>query len=188
MRKLKLQMQTSLDGINSTGPHDEQKWVTGAWDEIKDYVINLANECDTELIGRKLTADYLPFWSATLKQPESPMYELAKVKALQKKIVFTKTLEKSNWKNTQLVKGNLKDEIINMKNEEGKDLIVYGGSSFVSSLIKEELVDEFHFMINPIAIGKGESAFSMLENWHQLKLIKSNTFKRGIVILHYETG
>jgi len=61
MRKLKLQMQISLDGFNSTGPNDEQKWVTWAWEEIKDYVLELTNSCDTELIGRKLAVDYIPF-------------------------------------------------------------------------------------------------------------------------------
>ncbi len=59
MRKLKLQMQTSLDGFNSIGPNDKQKWVTWAWEEIKDYVLELANSCDTELIGRKLAVDYI---------------------------------------------------------------------------------------------------------------------------------
>lgn len=181
-------MQISLDGFNSTGPNDEQKWVTWTWEEIKDYVIDLANSCDTELIGRKLAVDYIPFWSETLSQPESQLYEAARIKANQKKIVFTKTLEKSQWENTKLAKGNLKDEIIKLKNQSGKDIIVYGGSSFVSSLIKEGLIDEFHFMVNPIAIGKGESAFSMLEQWQPLKLIKSITCKSGIIILHYEKG
>ena len=66
MRKLKLQMQISLDGFNSTGPNDEQKWVTWAWDEIKQDVLNLASGCDTELIGRKLAVDYIPYWTDTL--------------------------------------------------------------------------------------------------------------------------
>lgn len=185
MRKLKLQMQISLDGFNSTGPNDDQKWVTWAWEEIKDYVLELANSCDTELIGRKLAVDYIPFWSETLLQPESPLHEVAKIKANQRKIVFTKTLEKSVWDNTELARGDLKNEINKLKNEEGKDIIVYGGSSFVASLIKGGFIDEFHFFINPIAIGKGVSAFEQLENWQQLDLKESITCKSGILILHY---
>lgn len=186
MRKLKLQMQVSLDGFNSTGPNDEQKWVTWAWDEVKDYVLELANTCDTEVIGRKLAIDYLPFWSETYLQPESLMYDVAKIKENQRKIVFTKTLEESIWDNTELAKGNLKDEINKLKNQSGKDIIVYGGSSFVSSLVKENLVDEYHLFVNPIALGKGVAIFSEIENWQQLKLKKSIICNSGIVILHYD--
>lgn len=159
MRKLKLQMQISVDGFNSTGPNDEQKWVTWAWDEIKQDVLDLANSCDTELIGRKLAVDYIPFWADTLTQPESMMYEAAKIKERQKKIVFTKTLDKSFWKNTELAKGNLRNEVNKLKNQNGKDIIVYGGSSFVSSLVKEKLIDEFYLFVNPIALGQGVPIF-----------------------------
>jgi dihydrofolate reductase len=185
MKKLKLQMQISLDGFNSTGPDDEQKWVTWAWDEIKQDVLDLANSCDTELIGRKLAVDYIPFWTETLSQPESMMYEAAKVKARQKKIVFSKTLDKSVWENTDLAKGNLRDEISTLKNQSGKDIIVYGGSSFVAGLAKERLIDEFFLFVNPIAIGKGVAIFDRLEEWQELKLIKAKTFECGIILLHY---
>jgi dihydrofolate reductase len=185
MKKLKLQMQVSLDGFNSTGPNDEQKWVTWAWDEIKRDVLSLANSCDIELIGRKLAVDYIPFWTEALSQPESMMYEVAKIKAEQKKIVFSKILEKSIWENTELAKGNLKDEVDKLKNQSGKDLIVYGGSSFVANLVKERLIDEFHLFVNPIALGKGIPIFDKLEDWQQLKLIKSKTFDCGIILLHY---
>lgn len=84
MRKLHLQMQMSFDGFVSTGPNDEQKWVTWAWDEIKQYVLDLADSADTEIIGRKLAEDYIPYWSDTFAKPEDPMYEVAKVKATQK--------------------------------------------------------------------------------------------------------
>jgi dihydrofolate reductase len=186
MRKLKLQMQMSLDGFVSTGPNDEQKWVTWAWDEIKQYVLDLADSADREIIGRKLAIDYIPFWINTYTKPEDPMYEAAKIKAKQKKIVFTKTLEKSEWENTELAKGDLAEEIKKLKNQNGKDIIVYGGTSFVASLIKEGLIDEFHFFLNPVAIGKGESVFSSLEEFRKLKLKKTITFESGIVLLKYE--
>lgn len=186
MRKLKLQMQVSLDGFNSTGPNDEQKWVTWAWDEIKQYVLELADSADTEIIGRKLAVDYLPYWHDTLGKPNDPMHELSQVKARQKKIVFTKTLEKSEWKNTELAKGNLVNEVNKLKNENGKDIIVYGGSSFVSALVKENLIDEFHLFVNPVALGKGVPIFNQLDDWQQLKLRKSITCDSEIVIQHYD--
>lgn len=179
-------MQISLDGFNSTGPNDEQKWVTWAWDEIKPYVLDLANSCDTELIGRKLAVDYIPFWLETLTQPESMMYEAAKIKADQRKIVFTRTLDESPWENTELAKGDLKEELEKLKNQPGKDIIVYGGSSFVADLVRENLIDEFHLFINPIAIGKGIPIFDKLESWQHLHLRRSIAFDCGIVLLQYE--
>lgn len=185
MRKLILQMQVSLDGFNSTGPNDEQKWVTWAWDEIKHDVLELAQSCDTEIIGRKLAVDYIPFWAKTSTDSESMMFELAKIKAQQKKIVFTKTLEKSDWENTELAKGNLSEEINKLKNQSGKDLLVYGGSTFVSNLVKENLIDEFYLFLNPVALGRGIPIFDSLKEWQQLQLIKSKTFESGILLLHY---
>ncbi len=186
MRKLKLQMQISLDGFNSTGPNDEQKWVTWAWDEIKQYVLDLANSADTEIIGRKLAVDYIPYWLDAYTKPEDPMYEVSKIKAGQKKIVFTKTLKTSEWENTELAQGNLVEEVNRLKNQNGKDIIVYGGSSFVSALVKERLIDEFHLFINPVALGRGVPIFDKLDDWQQLKLKKSITCGCGIVILHYD--
>lgn len=186
MRKLKLQMQVSLDGFNSTGPNDDQKWVTWAWDEIKDYVFELLDTSDTILIGRKLAVDYIPYWQNSLTKPDDQMYDAAKMIVSTKKVVFSKTLEKSLWYNTDLAKGDLKDEIAKLKNQSGKDIIVYGGSSFVSALIKEGLIDEFHFFVNPVALGKGVSAFDNLENLQQLRLKKSITYDCGIVLLVYE--
>lgn len=69
MRKLKLQMQVTLDGFNSTGQNDDQHWVTWDLDGIKQYVIDLLDTSDTILIGRKLAVDYIPFWQETVKNP-----------------------------------------------------------------------------------------------------------------------
>jgi dihydrofolate reductase len=113
------------------------------------------------------------------------MFELAKIKAQQKKIVFTKTLEKSDWENTELAKSNLSEEINKLKNQSGKDLLVYGGSSFVSNLVKENLIDEFYLFLNPVALGRGIPIFDSLKEWQQLQLIKSKTFESGILLLHY---
>jgi dihydrofolate reductase len=185
MRKLKLQMQVTLDGFNSTGPNDEQKWVTWDLDGIKQYVIDLLDSSDTIIIGRKLAVDYIPFWNETVKNPDDPMYEFATRIVNAQKVVFTKTVDQLPWPKTNVANGNLKSEIDKMKGQEGKDIIVYGGSTFVSALIKEGLIDEFHFFINPIAIGKGASAFEQLGEWQHLELKKSITCKSGIVILHY---
>lgn len=186
MRKLKLQVQISIDGFVSTGPNDEQHWVTWAWDEIRPHVLGLLDSSDTILIGRKLAVDYISYWQGVYTRPDDPMYEVAQRIVRAKKVVFTKTLEKSEWDNTELAKGDLADEIKKLKNQDGKDLIVYGGNSFVSSIIKEGLIDEFHLFINPVALGHGGPIFDQLEQYRQLKLKNSIVYDCGIVLLHYE--
>jgi len=125
MRKLKLQMQITLDGFNSTGPNDEQQWVTWDLDGIRKYVIDLLDSSDTIIIGRKLAVDYIPYWDAVEKNVGDPMYDFAARIVKARKIVFTKTLEQSVWDRTELVKGHLTDEINKLKNQTGKDIIVY---------------------------------------------------------------
>ena len=186
MRKLKLQMQITLDGFNSTGENDEQKWVTWDLEGIKQYVIGMLDSSDTIIIGRKLAVDYIPYWEQTIKNNNDPMYGFATRIVNARKVVFTKTMEQSIWNKTELAKGDLADEINELKNQDGNDIIVYGGSSFVAALIKEGLIDEFHFFLNPIAIGCGISAFEQLKNWQPLELKKTITCKSGLVILHYD--
>ena len=101
-------------------------------------------------------------------------------------MVFTKTLNKSEWPNTEIATGALKDEITKLKSQEGGDIIVYGGASFDSSLIKENLIDEFYLFINPVAIGNGKTIFKDLKEISKFALIESIAFDSGTVLLHYE--
>src|SRR3990172_843473 len=137
MRKLKLQMQMSLDGFVSRGRNDEQKWVTWALGDIYQHVLDLLDSIDTIIIGRKLAIDYIPFWQDVLTQPDHEMYGFAQRIVAAKKIIFTKTLDKSIWDNTELAKGDMAEEIKKLKSQGGKNLptgqagmIVYGGTSF----------------------------------------------------------
>ena len=101
------------------------------------------------------------------------------------KVVFTKTMDKSIWANTELAKGDLVKEINALKQKNGGDIIVYGGGTFVSSLIQAQLIDEFHLFINPVAIGKGMAIFKEVETKQPLVLQKSIAFDCGIVLQQY---
>jgi dihydrofolate reductase len=115
------------------------------------------------------------------------MFEVAKRIVNARKIVFTKTMDKSAWDKTELAKGNLVDEVNNLKKQTGNDIIVYGGTSFVSELIKAGLIDEYHFFLNPVVLGKsGVPVFDKLDSFRQFKLKKSITYDCGIVLLNYE--
>jgi dihydrofolate reductase len=186
-------MQISVDGFVSTGPNDDQSWVTWALEDIYDDVLQLLNSIDTILIGRKLAVDYIPHWERTLTTPDDPMYAFAERIVNTKKIVFTKTLNELQGENTFLEKGDFVDAINELKNKPGKDLpagqagiVVYGGTSFVSSLIKEKLIDELYLYVNPVALGKGETIFDKLDIKQKLNLKSSKKYNSGINLLVYE--
>jgi len=180
MRKLKLQVQISLDGFIA-GPDGEMDWMKWDWDDgLKNYVKDLTGPVDTIILGRKLAQGFIPYWTSEVGKEEG-----AEKMVYTDKVVFTKTLEKSEWERTVLAKGDLVDEIQNLKMQDGGDIIVYGGAQFVSSLIKEGLIDELHLLINPVAIGDGLTIFRGLESKQDLTLIQSKVFDCGIIVLCY---
>jgi dihydrofolate reductase len=102
------------------------------------------------------------------------------------KVVFTKTLNKSEVINTDLATGDLKDEINKLTSQTIKDIIVYGDALFDSSLIKENLIDEFYLFINPVDIGTGKTIFKGQIKFQKFRLIESMAFDCDTVLLHYE--
>jgi dihydrofolate reductase len=191
MRKLKLQVQMSLDGFIA-GPNGEMDWVVWNWDDkLKNYVFELTEAVDTIILGRKMTDGFVSYWSDVMTKPDDPSsvdrsHAFAKKMIETPKVVFTKTLKKSQWTNTDVATGDLTDEITKLKSQKGKDIVVYGGASFDSSLIKAGLIDEFHLFINPAAIGSGMTIFKDLNETQKFDLVKSVAFDCGIVELHYE--
>jgi dihydrofolate reductase len=186
MRKLKLQVQMSIDGCIA-GPNNEMDWMVWHGDEkLKEYEYRLHEPVDTILLGRKMTNEFVSYWSNVMNKPEDPEYAFAKKMIETPKIVFTKSLNKSEWINTKLATGDFKDEITKLKSQDGGDIIVYGGASFDSSLIKESLIDEFYLFINPVAIGNGKTIFKDLKEIRKYTLVESIAFDSGIVLLHYE--
>jgi len=184
MRKLKLQMQMSLDGYVAR-PNGELDWMT--WDQddkLIDFINSLIDSSDTILLGRKMTDGFVSHWeNAVRNNPDTPF---AKQMVDIPKVVFTKTLDKSTWNNTTLAKGNLAEEIANLKKQNGKDIIVYGGAGFVSSLIKEGLIDEYHLFVNPTAIGNGMTIFKSLDRTQKFSVIQSRFYSCGITVLSYK--
>jgi dihydrofolate reductase len=187
MRKLKLQMQTTVDGFVAK-LNGEQDWLTQDWDdEFRKYEYDLIDSSDTLLMGRGMTEEFFNYWTDVAEnQPKSVWYEFAKKMVDVPKVVFTKTLDESPWANTTLSKGDLVDEVNQRKNQSGKDILVYGGAGFVSSLIKENLIDEYYFFVNPVAIGEGMTIFNRLKETSALTLLKSQTFECGVILQCYE--
>lgn len=185
MRKLKLQVQMSVDGY-ICGPNGEMGFLAGEWDdELKQYVTALTEPVDCIVLGRNLAQGFIPHWASVAADPNHPEHSAGIKFTDTPKVVFSKTLEKSEWANTVLAKSDLTDEINHLKKQPGKDIIAYGGATFVADLVKHNLIDEYHLFINPAAIGSGRSIFKTLDSQQNLTLIKATAFACGIVALNY---
>ena len=181
----------SLDGYVAR-PNGDLDWIT--WDmdnELMEFINFTIDSSDTILLGRKMTDGFVNYWENVVNnKPDSPEFSLAKKMVDTPKVVFTKTLDKSTWNNTTLAKGNLAEEIANLKKSRhggSKDIIVYGGAGFVSSLIKEGLIDEYHLIINPTAIGNGMTIFNSLDRIRKFTPIQSKLYSGGKTVLSYKT-
>jgi dihydrofolate reductase len=186
LRKLRLQVQMSVDGCIA-GPNGEMDWMVGLLDdELIKYANKITEPVDTILLGRKMTDVFISTWLDVMNKPDDPWYAFSKKMIETPKVVFTKTLNKSKWINTDIATGNLIEEVSKIKSQNGGDIIVYGGASFDSSLIKEKLIDEFYLFINPVAIGNGMTIFKDLNEIQKYTLIESKVFESGKVLLRYE--
>lgn len=187
MRKIKLQMQVSVDGF-VCGPNGEMDWTAWNWDdELKNYVKALMTPADSFIIGRVLYQGMSIYWPAAETNPETSNEDRAAAREFNSmpKHVFSKTLTSADWNNAIIESGDLVETINTLKNQEGRDIMLYGGVSLVSAFIQNNLIDEYHLFVNPTAIGKGRSIFGNLTDKFGLQLIKSQAFSCGIVVLHY---
>jgi dihydrofolate reductase len=186
MRTLKLQVQMTLDGFIA-GANGGMDWMTFDWDDaLKQYVADLTEPIDTIVLGRKLAQGFIPHWAGVAANPDDPEVLAGKKYTETPKVVFSKTLAKSEWANTTLATGDIVEEIIALKQQSGADIIAYGGSNFVSNLIKHNLIDEYHLFVNPTAIGRGMPIFAGLTANLKLNLVKTAAFDCGIIVLCYK--
>ena len=184
MRKLKLQVHMTIDGFVA-GPNGEQDWVWIAGPDEEGFlkIIELAESCDTILLGRKMTRGFIDHWENVVdSQPDSPTQPLAQLMVNMRKITFSRTQTAIAGRNLEVENGDLVTAVQALKKEPGKDIIVYGGANFVSSLISENLIDEYFIIINPVAIGSGLSIFKEKKI---LKLDSSIAYKHGKVLNKY---
>lgn len=176
----------TVDGYIA-GPNGEMDWMTLPWtDDINQYVDEILDSVDTIVLGRKLAEGFIPYWAGVAADPDNPDFTSGQKFTDTPKVVFTKTLDRSEWDHTVLAKGDLVDEITKLKKQDGSDIIAYGGATFVSALIKHSLIDEFHLFINPAAIGNGLTIFQELDGKQNLTLKKVLAFECGIALLCYE--
>jgi dihydrofolate reductase len=191
MRKLKLQVQTSLDGYIA-GPKGEMDWMVWNWDDkLKTYATALNNSVDTILMGKSFAKGFIPYWQGVAQDNQNPEQAFGKLMVDAQKVVFSATgdftgTDASAWQNTRLTENSLAQEVKELKQQPGKDLIAYGGSAFAGSLIKEDSVDEYYLFVNPVALGQGLPLFNQLTENKKLQLKSAQAYGCGIAVLEYQ--
>ena len=181
MRKLIFAINTTLDGcVDHTKQFvDEEKL---------EYFTHLTREVDLQVFGRKTYQLMVPYWPDVLKNPSETKadHDFAEAFVATNKVVFSRSLESAEDKNTRIVRTNLRDEILKLKQEPGKAILV-GGVDIPSQLMELGLVDEYRFIVGPIIAGAGRRLFEgvNLPEKLQLKLVDSKIFDSGCVALHY---
>jgi dihydrofolate reductase len=157
-------------------------------EEKLEYFTHLMREVDVQVFGRKTYQLMVPYWPEILKNQSETKAdtEFARAFVSTNKIVFSRSLDSVEDRNTRIVRGNLRDEILKLKQEQGKNILV-GGVSIPSQLIELGLVDEYRFVVSPIVAGEGRRLLEgvSLPERLQLKLVESKIFKSGSVALRY---
>ena len=182
MRKLKLQMQVSADGFVA-GPNGQLNWMAkiDKDEKLLAFITHLTDTSDTILLGRKMTPGFIQYWESV--KPNSPEYSFAQKMVGYSKVAFSRTVKQIQGDNLRVEGGDLVQAINRLKSGTGKDIIVYGGATFVGSLIEAGLIDQLNFFINPTAIGSGLRIFN---DRRPLKLTGSTAYPSGVVVNTYE--
>jgi dihydrofolate reductase len=157
-------------------------------EELLEYYGHLMRDVDLLVFGRKTYQLMVPYWPDLAKNRSESKAEIAFADTFDSinKIVFSQTLDTAEGQNTRIVRTNLQDEILKLKQEQGKNILI-GGVAIPSQLMELGLVDEYHFVVQPIVVGEGRRLLEgvSLQERLQLKLVESKTFKSGCVALRY---
>lgn len=145
-------------------------------------ITHLADTSDTILLGRKMTPGFIDYWEREITKPEGPQYPFARKMVELPKVVFSRTLHAVDGQNVRMENGDLRDAVNQLKQAHGNDMIVYGGATFVSSLIENALIDELNLFVNPVAIGNGLRIF---KDCRPLMLTTSVAYPCGVVVNTY---
>jgi len=181
-------MRNVIFAINITldGCCDHTKTI--ADEEMLEYYTHLMRGVDLLVFGRKTYQLMVPYWPDVAKDPSETKasIEFARTFVSMNKIVFSRSLDSAEDRNTRIVRTDLHDEILKLKQEQGKDNLV-GGVDIPSQLIELGLVDEYRFVVQPIIAGEGRRLLEgiSLQEKLQLKLVESKIFKSGSVALRY---
>lgn len=185
MRKLSVFNSVTLDGYFS-GPNGDIGWAhEGADDpDFHSFVEENAKGGGALLFGRKTYELMKSYWPTPEAMKNDPVVA-EKMNSLPK-VVFSRTLDKADWNNTTLVKGDLATHVRKMKEEPGEDMVIMGSGSIVSQLTQKGLIDEYQVVVVPVVLGDGKTMFDGVKEKVPLELKKTRSFDNGRVFMRYE--
>jgi len=185
MRKLISLMNISLDGFTA-GPNGELEWAV-VDEELMADVAALLSTVDTALYGRVTYQMMENYWPTVPTNPASTKDELQHAHWVENvhKIVFSRTLETVEWNNTRLVKEDIAEEIARLKQQPGKNLMIFGSPSITHTFTQLGLIDEYRIYVDPVVLGSGIPLFKDIKDRIHLKLLEAKTFHAGVVGLLY---
>ena len=187
MRKLILKTVVSLDGFLE-GPNGAMDWFRTDSAEEWQELFKLCAGVDAVLLGRRMYPGYEGYWRGVLAQPtKHSRDEVAYARWADKTrhIVFSRELQNADWSNTE-IKRDAAGDVSELKRQSGKNLIVYGGASFAGTLIDAGLVDDYHLVVQPVALGGGKPLFNNLSQRRALKATGAKLLPSGALWLSYE--
>lgn len=184
MRKVMLLMHVSLDGFVA-GANGEMDWIKFD-DELVAYTEALTASSDTALFGRVTYQMMEGYWPTAAQQPNATKHDIDHARWVNHahKLVFSKTLKKTQWNNSSIISDNIANEITRLKQQPGKNLLMIGSTKTAQSFMQLGLIDDYYINVNPVALGSGIPLFKDKMN---LQLVTAKTFSCGVVGLRYET-
>ncbi len=185
MRNLIFVMHTSLDGFVA-GLNGEMDWIK-VDDAMFDFAATMTDQADTALYGRVTYEMMQSYWPKAGEQPNATKHDKEHSAWYNKvlKVVLSKTIDETGLHNTKIIGDQLSDNINKLKQEDGKNILIFGSPGASQSLLNQGLIDEFWLFVNPIILGKGMPLFKDITGTTTLKLVESKTFACGVIALHY---
>ena len=180
MRSVVFAINITIDGYCG---HES---MVAADDELHEYFTGLLRDSDVHIFGRNTYHLMYPYWhDVAVNQSESrTTNEFAQTFDSIPKIVFSTTLPSVEWNNTTLLRENLREEILKLKQQPGKNIAI-GSLNIASQVAQWDLIDEYHFVVHPVIAGEGPRLFESVKNL-PLKLVEARTFGSGAIALHYK--
>jgi dihydrofolate reductase len=185
MRRVVLLMHVSLDGYVA-GPNGEMDWIK-LDDSLWDYVTAITDTADTVIFGANTYKLMEPYWPTAAEQPDASKHDIdhARWLAGATKLVFSKTLEKTDWQGVEIVHGDSKEALLAHEAQPGKDILIIGSPSLAHSFMQMGLIDELRLNINPVILGAGKSLYAGLHPPINLALTNTQAFESGVVAVTY---
>ncbi len=186
MRKIIVTMWITLDGFIA-GPNNDMSWIR-VDDAMGRYEGDLVGAADTLMLGRVTYQSFAGAWPYVPDNPAASEGEKEYARQLNsmRKIVFSRTLEAAEWNNSTLYHEINPDDIAALKQESGKNIVIYGSASIVQALTARGLIDEYQLLVHPVILGGGKRLFGDGGHRADLRLVEAKTLDSGVVLLTYQ--